>query len=82
MTHRAVESQRAIGAILGSAIGDALGAPFELGPAGQFTKRFPTSALGPSTEMIGGGNFGWAPGEFTDDSQMALIIAESLLRNA
>lgn len=72
-------TQLAIGALLGSAVGDALGAPFEFGPAGQFTKRFPTSMLGPSTEMIGGGGFGWAPGEFTDDTQMALIIAESLL---
>ncbi len=80
MQTRAI-TQRAIGAMLGSAIGDALGAPFEFGPAGQFTMRFPTPALGPSTEMIGGGGFGWAPGEFTDDTQMALIIAESLLTN-
>ena len=65
--------------MLGSAIGDALGAPFDFGPAGQFTKRFPTSALGPSTEMIGGGGFGWAPGELTDDTQMALMLAESLV---
>jgi ADP-ribosyl-[dinitrogen reductase] hydrolase len=76
-----VESQRAIGALLGSAIGDALGAPFEFGPAGQFTRRFPKPALGPSTEMIGGGSFDWAPGEFTDDTQMALILAKSLLEN-
>ena len=68
MMQSTVDTQRAIGAILGSAIGNALGAPFEFGPAGQFTTRFPTSALGPSTEMVGGGNFGWAPGEFTDDT--------------
>ena len=77
--HTNVETQRAIGALLGSAIGDALGAPFEFGPAGQFTARFPTPALGPDTEMIGGGSFGWTRGEFTDDTQMAVIIAESLL---
>ncbi len=69
----------AIGPLLGSAVGDALGAPFEFGPAGQFTKRFPTRALGPSTEMVGVGRFGWEPGEFTDDTQMAIVIAESLL---
>lgn len=78
-TRSTIDTQRVIGALLGSAIGDALGAPFEFGPAGQFTKRFPKSMLGPSTEMVGGGGFGWKPGEFTDDTQMALIIAESLL---
>lgn len=29
------------GAVVGSAAGDALGAPFEFGPAGVFTARFP-----------------------------------------
>ena len=29
--------------------------------------------------MIGGGAFGWNPGEFTDDSQMAVALAESIL---
>jgi ADP-ribosyl-[dinitrogen reductase] hydrolase len=29
--------------------------------------------------MIGGGAFGWQPGEFTDDTQMALALAESLI---
>ena len=31
--------------------------------------------------MIGGGAFGWEPGEFTDDTQMALALAESLIRH-
>jgi ADP-ribosyl-[dinitrogen reductase] hydrolase len=31
--------------------------------------------------MVGGGAFDWAPGEFTDDTQMALVIAESLLEH-
>ena len=77
--HTNNETQRAIGALLGSAVGDALGAPFEFGPAGQFTESFPVSALGPDTEMIGGGSFGWARGEFTDDTQMAVLQARSLL---
>jgi ADP-ribosyl-[dinitrogen reductase] hydrolase len=71
--------QRALGALVGSAVGDALGAPFEFGLAGQFTASFPTSARGTSNEMIGGGGFGWSPGEFTDDTQMALIMGEHLL---
>ena len=74
-----VDPQRAIGALLGSAIGDALGAPLHVGPAGQFSKLFPKSALGPSTELIGGGRPGWKPGEFTDATQAALMLAESLL---
>lgn len=71
--------QRAIGALCGSAVGDALGAPFEFGPAGAWSQRFPEPVLGGTGEMIGGGGFGWAPGEFTDDTQMALALAESIL---
>ena len=31
------------------------------------------------TEMIGGGSLGWKPGEFTDDTQMAIVLGLSLL---
>ncbi|MFP5488004.1 MAG: ADP-ribosylglycohydrolase family protein, partial [Acidimicrobiia bacterium] len=78
---RVIDSQRAIGAVLGSAVGDALGAPFEFGPAGQYSARFPEPVLGGIGEMIGGGSFGWAPGEFTDDTQMAVVQAESIVAN-
>ena len=71
--------QRALGAILGSAIGDALGAPFEFGPSKQYSRRFPQPVFGGIGELIGGGAFNWAPGEFTDDTQMAIVQAESLL---
>jgi ADP-ribosyl-[dinitrogen reductase] hydrolase len=71
--------QRVIGALVGSVVGDALGAPFEFGPAGQFSRRFPTPALGLKTEMCGGGP--WRPAEWTDDTQQALIVASSLLYN-
>lgn len=70
--------QRATGAVVGSAVGDALGAPFEFGPAGAFSARFPESGAG--GEMCGGG--GWDPGEATDDTQMAVLVAESLLECA
>src|SRR5215210_2685253 len=72
-------SHRVAGALVGSAVGDALGAPFEFGPPGQFSARFPTPARGVATEMCGGGSLGWEPGEFTDDTQMALMVASSLL---
>ena len=71
--------QRAMGALIGSAIGDALGAPFEFGPADQYSTQFPQPVFGGVGEMIGGGSFSWEPAEFTDDTQMTLALAESLL---
>ena len=71
--------QRVIGLVVGAAIGDALGAPFEFDPAGRYRRRFPEPVLGGSGEMVGGGHFGWEPGEFTDDTQMALALAEAML---
>ncbi|CAM5572341.1 ADP-ribosylglycohydrolase family protein [Streptomyces canus] len=70
-----VRAERALGAVIGSAVGDALGAPFEFGPEGAFSDRFPTPGHG--SEMCGGG--GWDPGEATDDTQMAVLVAESLV---
>lgn len=66
-------NDRAVGAVLGSAVGDALGAPFEFGPPGVFRERFPDGV----GEMCGGG--GWDPGEATDDTQMGVLVGESLL---
>ena len=63
---------RAIGALLGLAVGDALGTTLE------FTRR---DAHEPVTDMIGGGPFGLAPGQWTDDTSMALCLADSLLAN-
>jgi ADP-ribosylglycohydrolase len=68
-------SERAVGAVVGSAVGDALGAPFELGPPGAFSARFPEPGAG--GEMCGGR--GWNPGEATDDTQMAVLVADSLI---
>ena len=73
------QKQRGLGALVGAAAGDALGAPFEFKPAGTYLATFPSPVLGGCGEMIGGGSFGWKPGEFTDDTQMALALAESLI---
>lgn len=54
------------GVLIGLAAGDALGAGYEFGPP----------VTGP-VEMIGGGRFGWEPGEWTDDTQMAICVAEN-----
>ncbi|MGI5350532.1 ADP-ribosylglycohydrolase family protein [Streptomyces sp. CA-250714] len=68
--------ERAVATVVGSAVGDALGAPFEFGPRGAFSARFPEPGCG--GEMCGGG--GWEPGEATDDTQMAVLVGESLLQ--
>lgn len=66
-------TRRAAGAVVGSAVGDALGAPFEFGLPGVYARRFPDGV----GTMCGGG--GWDPGEATDDTQMAVLVADSLL---
>ena len=72
MKLNALQLDRAIGAILASAAGDALGAPYEFKP--------PISADSP-VEMKGGGALGWAPGEWTDDTSMAIPILQVLARD-
>src|SRR5262245_61109496 len=58
---------RASGALLGSAVGDGLGAAYEFGLA----------TVGPEgPRMLGGGLGGFAPGEWTDDTAMAWCIAD------
>jgi ADP-ribosyl-[dinitrogen reductase] hydrolase len=61
---------RAKGALLGLAVGDALGTPLE------FKAR---DSYEPLMEMTGGGVFGLRPGQWTDDTAMALALADSLL---
>jgi ADP-ribosyl-[dinitrogen reductase] hydrolase len=62
---------RAVGVVVGAAVGDALGAPYEFGPSGALSRS--------GAEMQGGGSCGWEPGEWTDDTQMGLHITASLL---
>lgn len=61
---------RYLGAMLGLAAGDAVGTALEFTIPGSFK---------PITQMIGGGPFELEPGEWTDDTSMALCLAESLL---
>jgi ADP-ribosylglycohydrolase len=65
------DRERIRGALLGLAVGDALGAPFE-GAGPEAAERAARRGL----EMAGGR--GWAPGEWTDDTAMALALAESI----
>ena len=68
---------RAVGSIVGQAVGDALGAPFEFRRPGLFAETI--RDLDGANEMIGGGGFGWAPAEFTDDTQMAYILGRAII---
>jgi ADP-ribosyl-[dinitrogen reductase] hydrolase len=58
------------GAILGLACGDAVGTTLEFRRPGSFEHL---------TDMVGGGPFNLQPGEWTDDTSMALCLAESLV---
>ena len=69
-----IDSARARGVLAGMAFGDALGAPVEFESPQQIAGRRDWLFSFP-----GGGPFGWAPGEFTDDTQMALVLARRLL---
>lgn len=61
---------RAQGCLAGLAVGDALGTTLEFTSPGSFE---------PLTDMIGGGPFRLKAGQWTDDTSMALCLAESLL---
>lgn len=65
-------SQRARGALLGLAVGDAIGTTVEFKPRGSFA---------PMTDMIGGGPFNLQPGQWTDDTSMALCLSASLIEH-
>lgn len=62
-------ADRAVGSLLGLAVGDAIGTTLE------FARR---DSKPPVTDMIGGGPFGLKSGEWTDDTAMALALADSL----
>lgn len=65
MTLTTAQLDRSCGALLATAAGDSLGAPYEFGPP-----------RGPELEvaMVGGGP--WERGEWTDDTSMAIAITE------
>lgn len=60
---------RALGALLGLAVGDAIGTTLEF----KHRDSYP-----PPTDMVGGGPFKLKAGQWTDDTAMALALADSL----
>lgn len=63
-------AKRFRGSLLGLAVGDAMGAPVEFLPPGAFE---------PVAELTSGGPSSVRVGEWTDDTSMALCLAESLI---
>jgi len=61
---------RFLGCLLGLAAGDAVGTAVEFMPRGSFV---------PVTDMLGGGPFHLKPGQWTDDTSMALCLTESFI---
>lgn len=62
--------ERYRGALLGLAVGDAVGTAVEFQPPGTFA---------PVDDMVGGGPFRLQPGQWTDDTSLALCLASSLV---
>lgn len=67
------DTNRYRGCLLGLAVGDAIGTTVEFQTRGTFA---------PVTDMVGGGPFRLQPGQWTDDTSMALCLGTSLLHVA
>lgn len=61
-----------LGTLVGLAAGDAIGTTVEFKPRGTFP---------PVTDMVGGGPFNLKVGQWTDDTSMALCLADSIIKN-
>ena len=67
-----MDKSRVKGALFGLACGDAVGTSLEFKMRGTFE---------PINDMVGGGKFNLKPGQWTDDTSVALCLAESLIEN-
>lgn len=69
-----IDSNRAEGVLLGLACGDALGRPVEFMSEASIQRQY-----GRLDEMVGGGTHNQPPGTISDDTELALCIARSLV---
>ncbi len=74
MSQQTVLQEQFAGCMLGLACGDALGATLEFLSRDEIRARY-----GQLRDIVGGGWLRLAPGEVTDDTQMATCIAESII---
>jgi ADP-ribosylglycohydrolase/fructose-1,6-bisphosphatase/inositol monophosphatase family enzyme len=77
LVHESGALRRAQGCLIGQVAGDSLGALVEFQSAEQISARFPGEGL---DELADGGPHGIAAGQPTDDSELALILARTLVR--
>jgi ADP-ribosyl-[dinitrogen reductase] hydrolase len=69
-TFMITRKSRFLGSLAGLAVGDAVGTTVEFRSRGSFL---------PVNDMVGGGPFSLEPGEWTDDTSMALCLGQSLI---
>lgn len=74
MTNSADLRERALGAYLGLAVGDALGAPVEFMTPGEIRARH-----GTLDSMVGGGWLRLKRGQVTDDTEMSLRLGRAIV---
>lgn len=67
-----MKSNKATDALLGVAVGDAVGVPFEFSSREEMQKN-------PAKEMIGHGTYNKPKGTWSDDSSLTFCLAESLI---
>jgi ADP-ribosylglycohydrolase len=68
-----MDTDRVAGVLLGVAVGDALGVPYEYGSR-------PLPGPGEQARMLGGGLGDYAPGQWSDDTEMTTVIAQVAAR--
>ena len=68
-----IKNHKTTAALLGVAVGDALGVPYEFNSSDQMKKN-------PAKEMIGYGRYNVPAGTWSDDSSLTFCLAESLVK--
>lgn len=69
---KSINKENVMGCFIGLAVGDAYGTTYEFKNRTQLPEKLPNS-------LIGGGPFNLKPGDWTDDTSMALCLAESII---
>lgn len=72
----AVLLARAQGCLLGQVAGDSLGSLVEFGPPGELAERYSAQPL-----LVDGGRWNTLAGQPTDDSELALMLARSIVQS-